>query len=102
MKVTILVCDRCGRELNGEEVQDTKLDVALKFDDPGSSRLFPLRRREGIELCPSCRNAFADWLGDRGDAIPGLKLEDTGSAATVQRVRVAPPESSDDGETVEP
>lgn len=75
VKVTILVCDRCGKKLRGEEAREAKLDLSLKFDDPETTRLFPLRRRETIELCPSCREAFAEWLGDRGDAIPGLRTD---------------------------
>jgi hypothetical protein len=86
MQVTILVCDRCNREMNKDAVEATKLDLTLKYDDPdGPWR--PLRKREGVGLCPSCRDAFAEWLGDRGDELDGLRV-DGDEPERVQRLRV--------------
>lgn len=88
LKVTILVCDRCEREMRETEIEETKLDLTLKFDDPESSSFLPLRRREQIELCPECREAFADWLGDRADEVAGLRTNGHAADATVHNVEV--------------
>lgn len=79
-----MVCDRCGSEMNEEDIDGGKLDVSLTFDDPHSSRLLPLRRREALELCPDCRTDFADWLGERGDIIAGLRPESASAERTLQ------------------
>ncbi len=72
MKVTIIICDRCEKQLRNVERKDNRLDVNLKFQDPnGGWSLF--KRRENLHLCPSCRSAFADWLGKRSDTIKGLQ-----------------------------
>lgn len=68
-----IVCVRCGRNLRGEEAHQRKLDLSLTFDHPEANRLIPLRQRESLELCPECREAFVNWLGHRGEAIPGLR-----------------------------
>lgn len=88
LQVTILVCDRCSREMREAEVEDAKLDISLKFDDPETSALLPLRRRERLELCPECREAFADWLGDRADQLAGLRLNGHADEATIHNVEV--------------
>lgn len=74
MKVTIVVCDRCGREMRESHVEDTKLDLKLKYEDPDAGWR-PFKKRASVELCPGCREAFADWLGEQGDAIDGLRTE---------------------------
>jgi hypothetical protein len=88
VKVTILVCDRCDREMRESEIEEAKLDLSLKFDDPESSSFLPMRRRERLELCPECREAFADWLGDRADRIAGLRTNGHADEATVHNVEV--------------
>lgn len=88
VKVTILVCDRCNREMRESEIEESKLDLSIKFDDPESSSFLPLRRRETLELCPECREAFADWLGDRADTIAGLRTNGNADDATVHNVEV--------------
>lgn len=75
MKVTLIVCDRCGREMPEDEVGDRTLELKLRYEDPRSGWR-PLRERASLELCPQCREAFADWLGDRAEEIDGLGLED--------------------------
>ncbi len=74
MQVTLIVCDRCGRELPEDDAEDQMLDVKLRYHDPESGWR-PIRKRASVELCPACREAFADWLGERGDAIEGLRLD---------------------------
>lgn len=96
LQVTILVCDRCGREMREAEVEDAKLDLSLKFDDPDTSSLLPLRRRETLELCPECREAFVDWLGDRGEAIAGLRVNGQAADATIHNVEVPAVADQDD------
>lgn len=88
MQVTILVCDRCGREMENDAVEETKLDATLKYENPdGPWR--PFRQRETVELCPSCRDAFADWLGERGDEIAGLRVNgDKAEADQMRKLRV--------------
>lgn len=72
MQVTIVVCDRCGKEMRESEIEESKLDLTLKYDDPdGPWR--PFKKRSSVELCPGCREAFADWLGGRGETIQGLR-----------------------------
>lgn len=88
VKVTILVCDRCSREMREAEIEETKLDLTLKFDDPEASSLLPFRRREQIELCPECREAFADWLGERADTMAGLRTNGHADEAMVHNVEV--------------
>lgn len=87
MKVTILVCDRCGREMRENDVEDSKLDMTLKYEIPEDGWR-PFRKRADVELCPSCRDAFVDWLGERGDTIDGLRLGDGEDADSVQKLRV--------------
>lgn len=96
MKVTIVVCDRCGREMREETMEEAKLDLSLKFHAPGNSWL-PFRRRESVELCPSCRDAFADWLGEPGKDIDGLRTGEDHEAEGVQKLRVQA-SSAGDGE----
>lgn len=96
MKVTILVCDRCEREMREAEIEQTKLDLTIKFDDPESSSFLPIRRREKLELCPECREAFADWLGESANRIAGLRTNGHADEATVHNVEV-PAIAEDDG-----
>lgn len=74
MKVTIVVCDRCGREMREDRVEDKKLDLRLKYEDP-DAEWRPFKKRASVELCPGCREAFADWLGERGDEVDGLRTD---------------------------
>lgn len=72
MKVTIIICDRCEKQLRNVERKENRLDVNLKFETPRNGwSLF--KRRESLHLCPSCRSAFADWLGKRAETIRGLQ-----------------------------
>lgn len=75
MKVTLLVCDRCHREIPEEDADGHTLDVKLRYEAPEDGWR-PFRRRTELELCPSCREAFAAWLGERATEIDGLRAED--------------------------
>lgn len=81
MKVTRLVCDRCGDEMTQERAQARGLELKLRYEPaggPGSmvEKLLPFRRTSKLDLCPDCRTALAKWLGDDGRELPGLSPED--------------------------
>lgn len=87
MKVTIVVCDRCGKEMREQAVEDRKLDLKLRYES-SEDGWWPFKERANVELCPGCREAFADWLGDQGDAIEGLRTEESEDPEPVQKLRV--------------
>lgn len=89
VKVTYIVCDRCGQETREDEIGDDKLALTMRFHDPASSSLLPVPRRETLEMCPDCREDFARWLGDRGTLIDGLQLEGTNGSEAQRAVTVA-------------
>lgn len=87
MKVTLVVCDRCGRELPEDAYGEKTLELKLRYHDPeGDWQL--MRQRESIELCPPCRDSFAEWLGERGEAMEGLRANGSTEAAILETLQL--------------
>ncbi len=74
LKVTMIICDRCDAHLRQVHQKESRLDLSIKYHDESQAwSLF--RERKKLHLCPSCRTAFAEWLGARGDEIEGLRVD---------------------------
>lgn len=100
MKVTMIICDRCDEHLRKVHRKETKLELTLKYHNEESDwSLF--REREKIHLCPSCRDAFANWLGTRGNEIEGLHV-DSGPEAYREPEARTDGEAEEQGEQPEP
>lgn len=77
MKVTRVLCDRCEDELPEQRAEREGLELELRYDPRGRDpslleRLTPFGTSRKVDLCPTCRDAFADWLGESGERLPGL------------------------------
>lgn len=77
MKVTRVLCDRCETELAEDRAEREGLEMRLDYEPRGREpslidRISPFGSSQQVDLCPDCREAFADWLGERGRELPGL------------------------------
>jgi hypothetical protein len=84
VKVTRLVCDRCGDELRVERAQEHGLGLQLRYQPTGDpldflERLRGSTRRQELDLCPGCREDFAEWTGEGPRDLAGLVDTDDGS-----------------------
>lgn len=108
MKVTRVLCDRCETELPEDRAEREGLAMRLDYEPRGQDpslldRLSPFGSSQQVDLCPDCREDFADWLGERGRELPGLVApeEPEGSAPDQEPEAAGTDETPGSGANVE-